>query len=342
MQTKSKWLLLAVVLLIAAYLIHYFHNRYIAMQAFMATPIMSVPYKQKVYVLKSGANITTLARDLHKMGLITDPDLLIKLAIKRKLYKNLKAGEYAINPGVLPLDFLQQIADGKVIIHSITLVEGWKYEEIIDALNKDENLSHTLKDLPFMSVMSKLGFPYQYPEGRFFPDTYNFTLNTPDLVILTKAHKKMQTELASAWQHRDADLPYKTPDEALIVASLIEKETSVATERPMVARVIINRLQKNMPLQIDPTVIYALGEKYTGKLSHADLSYPSPYNTYLNTGLPPTPIAMPGLPSIDAALHPSAGPWLYFVANKSGGHQFSATLQEHNVAVRAYKSQKEQ
>lgn len=340
MQSKAKWFLIILLVLVTAYFINYFHNRYVAMQTFMATPILSVPYKPKIYILKSGENVNSLARDLHKMGLITDPNLLIRLAIKHHLYKNLKAGEYAINPGVLPLDFLQQIADGKVLIHSITFVEGWKFEEIMDALNKDESLSHTLKGMPVMAIMSKLGFPYQYPEGHFFPDTYNFTLNTPDIVILTKAHKKMQTVLDSAWQHRDVNLPYKTPDEALIAASLIEKETAVATDRPMIARVIINRLEKNMPLQIDPTVIYALGEKYTGKLSHADLSYPSPYNTYLHTGLPPTPIAMPGMPSIDAALHPAVGPWLYFVVNGTGGHQFSATLQQHNAAVHTYLTQK--
>lgn len=340
MQLKAKWFLIIVIVLIIAYTVNSYYKRYIAMQAFMTTPLISIPYKQKIYILKSGENVNTLARDLHKMGLITDPNLLIRLAIKRNLYKKLKAGEYAINPGILPLDFLQEIADGKVVVHSITFVEGWRFEEIMDALNKEESLSHTLKGMPFMAVMSKLGFPYQYPEGRFFPDTYNFTLNTPDAVILTKAHKKMQSVLAEAWEHRDANLPYKTPEEALVAASLIEKETGVATDRPMIARVIINRLQKNMPLQIDPTVIYALGDKYTGKLSHADLSYESPYNTYLHTGLPPTPIAMPGLPSIDASLHPAAGPWLYFVANGTGGHQFSATLQQHNAAVRTYLSQK--
>jgi UPF0755 protein len=217
------------------------------------------------------------------------------------------------------------------------LIEGWTFKQFLAALNHEQHITHILNTTNPTEVMNKLGVPPRNPEGLFLPDTYLYTLGTTDVAILKMAYKRMSDELTTAWQQRAPGLSYQTPYEALIVASLIEKETGQATERPIVAGVILRRLQNKMPLQIDSTLIYGLGDEYTGRLDRNALQQDTLYNTYLHRGLPPTPISMPGKQSLQAALHPDNSNVLYFVAKGNGTHQFSDTLQAQSQAVNAYQ-----
>jgi UPF0755 protein len=288
------------------------------------------------YIVKPGTGIFALAKGLHTQHLLKRPLYFIVLATFQGKTSRLKAGEYRIMPGTTPLQLLDQIVQGRVLFHPIKLLEGWTFQQFLAALRAQPRLLQTLQGLSVETIMEKLGHAGEHPEGRFFPDTYQFTAGTTDLAILKQAYIIMQKRLALAWEKREPNVPYRSAYDALIVASLIEKETAVDGERPMVAEVILNRLKKKMLLQIDPTVIYSLGKQYTGKLRKNDLRVDSPYNTYRYAGLPPTPIAMPGAASIQAALHPTEGERLYFVAKGDGGHQFSNTLVEHNQAVKNY------
>jgi UPF0755 protein len=302
---------------------------------FIKSPLV-VAQQPVDYILKPGSGIFLLAKGLSSQNLLKRPAYFIALATFQGKASRLKAGEYRIMPGTTPMQFLDQIVHGRVLFHPVKLLEGWTFQQFLAALRAQPRLLQTLPGLSVETIMEKLGRAGEHPEGQFFPDTYQFTAGTTDLAILKQAYNMMQKRLAVAWEKRDPKVPYQTPNEALIVASLIEKETALDSERPMVAEVILNRLQKKMLLQIDPTVIYGLGGQYTGKLRKNDLRVDSPYNTYLYAGLPPTPIAMPGAASIQAALHPTVGEQLYFVAKGDGGHQFSKTLAEHNQAVKTY------
>ena len=291
---------------------------------------LKTPLVPQDYLLKPGAGITALSKVTYR------PIYFLGLAILRGDTRHLKAGEYRILQGTTPNQLLEQVVQGRVLFHPVKLLEGWTFQQFLTTLRAQPRLLQTLQGLPVETIMEKVGAAGEHPEGRFFPDTYQFTAGTTDLTLLKQAYHVMQKRLAAAWDKRDTDTSYSTPYEALIVASLIEKETAVDSERPMVAEVILNRLKKKMLLQIDPTVIYSLGDRYTGKLRKNDLSVDSPYNTYRYAGLPPTPIAMPGAASIHAALHPTAGEQLYFVAKGDGKHYFSKTLAEHNQAVKTY------
>jgi UPF0755 protein len=249
----------------------------------------------------------------------------------------LRAGEYALAPGATPLTLLRELIEGKPVLHELRLTEGWRFDQIWQALKANPDLSHTLGDVKRSSLMQALGLPAGDPEGQFFPDTYRFPKNTSDAAFLRHAYQAMQKVLGQEWQGRAPNLPLDTPAQALILASLIEKETAQANERAEIAGVFVRRLQLGMRLQTDPSVIYGLGNAFDGNLRLADLRRDTPYNTYTRTGLPPTPICSPGRESIHAALHPDGGKALYFVARGDGSHQFSDTLEGHDAAVRLYQ-----
>lgn len=250
----------------------------------------------------------------------------------------LQVGEYRLTPGMTVQQLLALLQRGEVIQRSVTLVEGWNFSQFRAALAKAERLQHSLSDeLSNEQVMAELDLPEDHPEGLFFPDTYLYTLGMSDRDILLRAHQRMQQELEAAWAQRVEGLPIETPYEALILASIIEKETGVPHERGEIAGVFTRRLQKGMRLQTDPTVIYGMGEDWQGNIRRSDLRRPTPYNTYTIDGLPPTPIAMPGRDSLLAAVNPTPGKSLFFVARGDGSHVFSETLQQHNSAVRHYQ-----
>lgn len=250
----------------------------------------------------------------------------------------IKAGSYEVSQGATPWEILQRITSGDVLLAEVLFVEGWTFAQMRAALDAIAELRHDTRGMSDADIMARLGAPAGTPaEGMFFPDTFLFAKGESDLKILSRAHRLMQKKLQQTWDARGEGLPYKTPYEALILASIVEKETGDPSERPTIAGVFGNRLRIGMRLQTDPTVIYGLAERFDGDLRKADLSSDTPYNTYTRGGLPPTPIAMPGKPAIWAALHPAPSKDLYFVARGDGSSQFSATLEEHNRAVNKYQ-----
>jgi UPF0755 protein len=249
----------------------------------------------------------------------------------------LHSGEYRLTPELSVRDMLGLWQRGEVVQYSLTLVEGWSFRQVRAALERQDKLELTLSELSDAELMARLGYPGVNPEGRFFPDTYRFVRGMSDLDLLRQAYVRLEQVLAEEWEGRADGLPYKNPYDALIMASIIEKETGVPEERGEIAGVFVRRLRIGMRLQTDPTVIYGLGERYNGKLTRAHLREPTAYNTYVIDGMPPTPIAMVGREAINAALHPVAGKSLYFVARGDGSHVFSDNLEAHNRAVREYQ-----
>jgi len=249
----------------------------------------------------------------------------------------LHTGEYRLKPGMTMGELFEAWRRGDVVQYTLTLVEGWNFRQVRSALARHETLEHTLDGLSDAEVMDKLGHAGVFPEGRFFPDTYRFVRGMSDVELLQQAYQRLDEVLAKEWAARAADLPYRDPYQALIMASLVEKETGIVQERGQIAGVFIRRLRLGMMLQTDPTVIYGMGERYNGRITRADLRAPTPYNTYTMTGLPPTPIAMVGREAIHAALNPSDGTSLYFVARGDGSHVFSDDLDNHNSAVREFQ-----
>ncbi|MGR3885940.1 endolytic transglycosylase MltG [Pseudomonas sp. 1152_12] len=249
----------------------------------------------------------------------------------------LQSGEYRMTPGLTAEGLIGLWQRGEVVQYSLTLVEGWNFRQVRSALAKHEKIAQTLSGLSDSEVMDKLGHPGVFPEGRFFPDTYRFVRGMTDVEFLKKAYNRLDDVLAQEWSKRAADAPYTDPYQALIMASLVEKETGVPQERGQIAGVFVRRMKIGMLLQTDPTVIYGLGERYNGKLTRAHLKEANPYNTYLIAGLPPTPIAMVGREAIHAALNPVPGSSLYFVARGDGSHIFSDDLDAHNAAVREFQ-----
>lgn len=249
----------------------------------------------------------------------------------------LHSGEYRMTPGMTAQGLIGLWQRGEVVQYSLTLVEGWNFRQVRSALAKHEKIVQTLSGLSDSEVMDKLGHPGVFPEGRFFPDTYRFVRGMTDVELLKKAYNRLDDVLAQEWSKRAADAPYTEPYQALIMASLVEKETGVPEERGQIAGVFVRRLKVGMLLQTDPTVIYGLGERYNGKLTRAHLKEANPYNTYMISGLPPTPIAMVGREAIHAALNPVPGSSLYFVARGDGSHVFSDDLDAHNAAVREFQ-----
>jgi len=251
--------------------------------------------------------------------------------------QDIKAGSYELAAAPTPLELLDKLTRGDVTQVELRFIEGWTFRQLRAALDAHPGLRHDLQGLPDAEVLRRIGAPEPHPEGLFFPDTYLFSRNTSDLRLLQRAYAAMQQHLAQEWAARDPSVPYRSPYEALIMASIVEKETGRAEDRDMVAGALANRLRAGMLLQVDPTVIYGLGEAFDGNLKRGHLQADSPYNTYLRPGLPPTPIAAPGLASLRAALHPAKTQALYYVARGDGSSEFSRTLEEHNRAVRKYQ-----
>ena len=307
-------------------------------QRFVQTPLVTA--EQGIdYQFAAGSTLGQLSTDLGAAKLWNspqDPYWFQLLARKDGLSQRLQAGDYHFPAGLRPYALLQKLADGDVVRHTVTLVEGLRFSELRQTLEQQPKLVSELKGLDPEQLMTRLGHPGEHPEGRFLAETYQFTTGTSDLAILQRAYRDLEKVLEREWAGRAAELPYKTPYEAVIMASIIEKETAIAAERPVIAGVMVRRLRKGMRLQTDPTVIYGIGEGFDGNLRRTDLRRDTPYNTYTRKGLPPTPIATTGVDAIHAALHPTTGKALYFVATGDGGHKFSATLKEHNRAVRAY------
>jgi UPF0755 protein len=295
-----------------------------------------------VVEIEKGDSFAAITRKLLGQNIAINPFWFKAIAFQKGMLSNLKAGEYKLTPGLTIPQILTIIAEGRAIKYAITFPEGWSLKEILQAIGQTPNLQKSLPNLTVAEISSQLGISEQNPEGWFFPDTYYFEKKASDVSILKRAHKKMQDVLQEEWEHKDMDLPYKEPYEALIMASIVEKETGAKSERATIAGVFTRRLIKGMLLQTDPTVIYGMGDKYKGNIRANDLTTPTPYNTYVIQGLPPTPIAMPGRDAIHAALHPDKGNSLYFVAKGDGSHQFSETLAEHNRAVNSFQKHKKQ
>lgn len=289
------------------------------------------------YEVAAGSNLTRIVYDLHKQAYINNPRYLLLYAKIKGSANKISTGEYLIKPGMSAGEFIDQLLSGKVIQYAITLVEGWNIYQLLEVINNDPHLIHTLQGLSHEAIMAKIGYADIHPEGRFYPDTYHFPKGLTDVQFLQRAYAAMQSKLAMEWENRAVGLPYKTPDEALTMASIVEKETAQADERQAIAGVFVRRLEKRMRLQTDPTVIYGLGPKFDGNIRRRDLKKDTPYNTYRRHGLPPTPIAMPGGEAIHAALHPEQSDALYFVSRGDGSHYFSASLEEHNRAVIKYQ-----
>ncbi|OAD21585.1 aminodeoxychorismate lyase [Candidatus Thiomargarita nelsonii] len=287
------------------------------------------------YTVESGATLHQIAADLRAQGLLNYPAALawVTLARYEKRAHLIKLGEYLIPKSTTPQQLLDILIAGKTIQYSLSFPEGWNFRQLMAAVRKHPKIVQTLGDIDNKTIMAKLGWEEMHPEGRFFPDTYLFPTGTTDVEFLQRAYKMMEKELMAAWENRGDNLPFNTPYEALILASIIEKETGVGEERPLIASVFVQRLKKNMLLQTDPTVIYALGTAFDGNIRKRDLKVKNPYNTYVNKGLPPTPIAMPGRAALQAAVNPVDSQALYFVAKGDGSHYFSATYREHRCAV---------
>ena len=290
-----------------------------------------------VYTVPSGATIGTIARDLEAAGLLESALRLELQARWSGAASRIKAGEYAIEPGLTSIGLLDLFVAGTVVQHPFTIVEGWTFRDLRRRIAESGTLVHTLGGLSDVEVMARMGREGVHPEGRFFPDTYHFPRGATDVQLLRRAFDAMSAYLASAWARRATDLPLSSPDEMLVLSSIVEKETGAAEERARIAGVFVSRLRRGMRLEADPTVIYGLGERFDGNLRKADLKRDTPYNTYTRKGLPPTPIAVPSAAAIDAVVAPLEDGSLYFVAKGDGRHVFSATYADHRKAVRRYQ-----
>ena len=289
--------------------------------------------------LKAGSSLRSISQQLVEQGILQEPWSFVLLVRFFGMASEVKAGNYLINNGISHYQLFDTLTSGDTAQVSITFIEGWTFKQMREALNKNDYVRHLTMAYTDAQIMDKIGAPQHSPEGLFFPDTYYFSRGMSDQDILLRAYQAMQSKLNEAWRGRQAGLPYKSPYEALIMASIIEKETGRSSERAMIAGVFLNRLRTGMRLQTDPTVIYGLGDKFDGNLRRKDLLTDNEYNTYTRSGLPPTPIAMPGLASIEAALHPVPTKAFYFVGKGDGSHEFSATLREHNRAVLRHQLQ---
>jgi UPF0755 protein len=304
---------------------------------FRQTPV-AASEETAVFTIANGSSLRQVSRQLAERGIIDDPWLFELLARSQRDAGPIKAGEYRIEAGDTPETLLRRFREGSSIAYAFTIIEGWTFRQLREQLERDPVLVQTIDPADSdAEIMKRLAHPGEHPEGRFLPDTYHFPRGTTDLQFLERAYHAMEKTLQAEWAQRADDLPLKTPYEALILASIIEKETGAAFERPLIAAVFVQRLKKGMRLQTDPTIIYGLGAGFDGNIRYRDLKRKTPYNTYLIKGLPPTPIALPGRDAIHAALHPADSDALYFVAKGDGTHYFSKTLEEHNRAVSKYQ-----
>jgi UPF0755 protein len=300
------------------------------------TPLNLSPQAQEISI-KPKSSLKSIANQLVEQQVISNalPFIILARVLGKEPY--LQAGDYTLNKNVSPYQLMLSLNHGKSTQGSIVFIEGKTFKQMRAKLAKNDAVKNTINGLTDAEIMRLVGNGEKHPEGLFFPDTFYFDRNTADTVLLKRAYDSMQAKLKTAWANRAPNLPYKNSYEALIMASIIEKETGKASERPTISGVFLNRLRIGMRLQTDPTVIYGMGDNFDGNIRRKDLSADTPYNTYTRAGLPPTPIAMPGLAAIEAALHPEKTKALYFVGKGDGSHAFSNSLQEHNRAVAKYQ-----
>jgi UPF0755 protein len=288
-----------------------------------------------IFEVAPGTGLGQFARRLAAAGVLPGHRGLLLWSYLQGSSRDLKAGEYRFEDGITSLELLDQVTSGRVVVYTLPLIEGHTLRQSLAVMAAAPKLKHTLADVAMQDLLVRIGASDKPrpPEGLFYPDTYHYIAGTSDAEILRQAYQRMEVLLEREWPGREPDLPLASPYEALVLASIVEKETGVADERPLIAGVFINRLRRGMLLQTDPTVIYGLGDKFDGNLKLKHLKQDSPYNTYTRAGLPPTPIATPGVAAIQAVLHPAKTKALYFVARGDGSHHFSRTLKEHNAAV---------
>lgn len=326
-------LLVLIVLLAAAALVY----GWIDFNRFSTTPLNVATQGDSIDISR-GSSFKGIVGELRQRKLSAGSPLYWRLlAEQMHVAGKLHAGEYALEPGITPRQLLANMAAGRVLRRLFTVVDGWTFAELRQALAKAEKLNHDSAALDDAAIMQKIGAGGEAPEGRFLPETYAYVKGDSDIDILKRAHESMVKTLAALWPGRAKDLPLATPYDALILASIVEKETGRPDERAQIAGVFVRRLENHMLLQTDPSVIYGMGASYAGNIRKSDLTTDTPYNTYTRAGLPPTPIALPGKPAIEAALHPAAGDALYFVARGDGGHVFASSLEEHNRNVDCYQ-----
>ena len=323
----KRWILLGLIvaLLLAIWLVYY-----------AIAPLKLQPNSQEI-VIQANSGLKSIANQLVAQGVLKEPWRFILITKFLNKEQFLQAGNYTLNKNISPYQLVLSLNHGKATQGSVTFIEGRTFAQMQDKLASNEAVKHSDPSLSEAEILRLLGSEYTIAEGLFFPDTFYFNRNTSDVVLLKRSYESMQTKLAKAWANREENLPYKNSYQALIMASIIEKETGKASERPMIAGVFINRLRIGMRLQTDPTVIYGMGVQYNGNIRKKDLMTDTPYNTYTRDGLPPSPIAMPGLAAIEAALHPAKTKALYFVGKGDGSHAFSNNLNEHNRAVARYQ-----
>jgi UPF0755 protein len=298
---------------------------------------VALPAAQVDFNIAAGSSLRASAYAIADAGVPVEPWLLIALGKALRVEASIKAGSYEVGNGITLWELMKKLSRGDVQQTEIAFIEGWTFRQMRDRLDAHADVRHLTKGLPDAEVMRLLGLDGRHPEGLFFPETYFFVKQSRDLDILARAHRTMRERLAAQWELRAPGLPYADAYQALIMASIVEKETGREQDRPLVAAVFVNRLRQGMLLQTDPTVIYGMGDRFDGNLRKRDLTADTPYNTYTRAGLPPTPIAMPGQASLVAALHPANSDAIYFVARGDGTSQFSRTLIEHNQAVNRYQ-----
>lgn len=303
---------------------------------YAVTPTGSGPFPAEVHI-ERGTPLREVAAQLQRQGIIDHPLAFTVLGRVTGKAERIKAGGYLFEASISPWGLLRKLTLGETRLNRITIIEGWTFRQMRAALDRHPGLRHDTQGMSDEALLAALGIEASHPEGLFFPDTYYFDQGSSDKELYLRAYHRMQQVLQAAWQARPPGLPYKSPYELLIMASIIEKETGAPEERALIAAVFLNRLRLGMRLQTDPTVIYGLGERFDGNLRKADLLTDTAYNTYTRAGLPPTPIALPGAASIRAAIQPEPSRALYFVAKGDGRHQFSNTLDEHNRAVARYQ-----
>jgi UPF0755 protein len=307
---------------------------WLAWFAFSPIPLAVSPIE---FGIKPGLGLRAAAQQMADEGVRFDPARFSWLGRLVGKAGEIKAGSYEVVAGITPWELLGKVTRGDVTQSEIKFIEGWTFRQLRAALDGNADLRHDTAGLSDAELMERLGAGQMHPEGQFFPDTYLFAKQSSDVEVLRRAHGAMQRRLAREWQNRDMSIAYQSPYQALIMASIVEKETGLAADRPQVASVFVNRLRLGMLLQTDPTVIYGMGGKFDGNLRKRDLLADTPYNTYTRPGLPPTPIALPGMASLQAAMRPPASDKLYFVARGDGSSVFSRTLDEHNRAVARYQ-----
>jgi peptidoglycan lytic transglycosylase G len=298
---------------------------------------LNIPSTSQTIIIKPDSGLTSIATQLAEQGVIKNTWSFIMLARILRKESSLQAGEYSLNKNTTPYALLLSLQNGRATQGRITFIEGKTFKEMRIKLQENDAIKNTIQNLSNTEVMALINPSKKHPEGLFFPDTFYFDRGTTDIVLLKRSHEIMMTKLEAAWQKRGKGLPYKNSYEALIMASIVEKETGKASERPTIAGVFVNRLRMGMRLQTDPTVIYGMGDKFDGNIRRKDLRTDTVYNTYTRYGLPPTPIAMPSLAAIEAAIHPAKTKALYFVGKGDGSHVFSNSLVAHNRAVAKYQ-----